>query len=35
MWKRAKNYLQMRIDDTGIMTHNKAIEELSIELGGV
>ena len=35
MWKRAKNSLQVRIADNSIMSHNEAIEELSIELGGV
>ena len=35
MWKRAKNSLQVRIADNSVMSHNKAIEGLSIELGGV
>ena len=35
MWKRAKNYLQVRIVDNSVMSHNEAIEGLSIELGGV
>ena len=35
MWKRAKNPLQVRIADNSIMSHNEAIEGLSIELGGV
>ena len=35
MWKRAKNPLQVRIADNSIMSHNKTIEDLSIELGGV
>ena len=35
MWKRAKNPLQVRITDNNIMSHNEAIEGLSIELGGV
>ena len=35
MWKKAKNPLQKRIADNSIMSHNEAIEELSIELGGV
>ena len=33
--KRAKNPLQVRIADNSIISHNKAIEGLSIELGGV
>ena len=33
--KKAKNPLQIRIADNSIMSHNKAIEGLSIELGGV
>ena len=35
MWERAKNSLQIRIADNSIMSHNKAIEGLSIELGWV
>ena len=35
MWKRAKNSLQVRVADNSIMSHNKVIEGLSIELGGV
>ena len=35
MWKRAKNPLQVRIADNSVMSHNEAIEGLSIELGGV
>ena len=35
MWRRAKNSLQVRIADNSIMSHNKAIEGLSIELGGL
>ena len=32
MWKRAKNPLQVRLADSSIMSHNEAIERLSIEL---
>ena len=32
MWKKAKNHLQVRIADNSIMSHNEAIERLSIEL---
>ena len=35
IWKRAKNPLKVRIADNSIMSHNEAIEGLSIELGGV
>jgi len=35
MWKRAKNSLQVRIAYNSIMSHNKAIERISIELWGV
>ena len=35
MWKKAKNPLQVMIADNTIMSHNEAIEGLSIELGGV
>ena len=35
MWKRAKNLLQVRIADNSVMSHNEAIQGLSIELGGV
>jgi len=35
MWKRTKNPLQVRIADNSAMSHNEAIEDLSIELGGV
>jgi len=35
MWKRAKNPLQVRIVDNCAMSHNEAIEGLSIESGGV
>ena len=35
MWKRAKNPLQVRIADNIVMSHNEAIEGLSIELRGV
>ena len=35
MWKRCKNSLQVRIANNSVMSHNKAIEGLSIELGGV
>ena len=31
----AKNLLQVRIADNSVMSHNEAIEGLSIELGGV
>jgi len=34
MWKRAKNLLQVRIDDSSIIGHNEVIEGLSIELEG-
>ena len=35
IWKRAKNPLQVRIVDNNVMSHNEAIEGLTIELGGV
>jgi len=35
MWKRAKNPLQVRIADNSVMSHNEAIEGLSIKLGRV
>jgi len=35
MWKRAKNPLQVRIAGNSIISHNEAIESLSIKLGGV
>ena len=35
IWKRVKNPLQVRIADNNIMSHNEAIEGLSIKLGGV
>jgi len=35
MWEKAKNSLQIRIAYNSIMSHNKAIEGLSIELGWV
>jgi len=35
MWKKANNHLQVRIADNSIVSHNEAIEGLSIELGGV
>jgi len=35
MWKKAKNPLRLRIADNSIMSHNEAIEGLSIELAGV
>ena len=35
MWTKAKRSLQVRIADNSIMSHNEAIEGLSIELGGV
>ena len=35
MWKRAKNPLQVRIAYNSVISHNEAIEGLSIELGGV
>jgi len=35
MWKRAKNPLQVRIANNSVMSHNGAIERLSIGLGGV
>ena len=35
MWKRAKNSLQVRIADNNVMSHNEAIEGLTIELGVV
>ena len=34
MLKKAKNPLQVRIADNSIMSHNKAIEGLNIEIGG-
>ena len=33
MWKKAKNPLEVRIADNRIMSHNEAIEGLSIKLG--
>ena len=33
--KKAKSPSQVRIADNSIMSHNEAIEGLSIELGGV
>ena len=35
MWKKAKKSLKVRIANNGIMSLNEAIEELSIEIGGV
>jgi len=35
MWKRAKNSLEVRIADNSIISHNEAIEGISIELEGV
>ena len=35
MWRKAKHPLQLNIADSSIMSHNEAIEGLSIELGGV
>ena len=35
MWKKAENPLHVRIVDNIVMSHNEAIEGLSIELGGV
>ena len=35
MWKNAKNSLQVRIANNNIMSHNKTIERLNIEIGGV
>jgi len=32
MWKKAKNPLQVKIADNSIMSHNKAIEGLNIEI---
>ena len=33
--KKAKSHLQVRTADNSIMSHNEAIEGLSIELGGI
>jgi len=35
MWERAKTPSQVRIANNSIMSHNEAIEGLSIELEGV
>jgi len=35
MWKKAKNFLQVKIVDNSIMSHNEAIEGLNIEIGWV
>ena len=35
MWKKAKNPLEAGIANNSIMSHNEAIEELSIRIGGV
>ena len=35
MWKKARTPLQVRIADNSIMSHNEAVEGLTIELGGI
>ena len=35
MWKKAKNPLHVRVDNNWILSHDEAIEGLSIELRGV